>query len=299
MARQPSSAKPGAEATQDYAVRVRCPHGDEDVWVIAEKRTESVEEIFRIPFDFECPLHGVQRELPIEVQEKAKVQAGAARPARSLPARWKGQRAKERSGERKVLRVPVLLYGWVRSSGSFHEETQTQVVNPSGALVVLHTPVELGETFFLVNKVTQEEQECRVAYVAAGERGTTRAGVAFRQPLAGFWRKARLRPRIPRALKVWVKGKDRQGHPFSQSAYTINISRSGARLDGPGVLTGPGDIIEVKRGWHKARFRVVWTGAIGTPEANHIGICCLDSDKNIWGLSSEQPAADPQSLRRN
>jgi hypothetical protein len=278
---------------KDYAVRLRCSQGGEDVWVILEKRTETTEEIFRSAWDFECPLHGVQSEMPIDVQEKGKIKLPAPKPARPLPPRWKAGKSQERSGQRLFLRVPVLLYGWVRSRGAFHEETQTQMVNPSGALVLLHTPVEIGETFFVVNKATGKEQECRVAYVAPGEKGGLRAGIAFKQPLADFWRTKRQKPRIPRSLKVWVKGKDRQGHPFAQSAYTVNISQNGARLDGPGYITGPGDIIEVKRGWHKARFRVIWTGTIGTPEANHIGICCLEADKNLWGVvpGESQPGA--------
>jgi hypothetical protein len=294
VARELRSAKRGgkrdAAESRDYAVRLRCSEGGEDVWVILEKRTETTEEIFRTTWDFECPLHGVQSELPIDVQDKGKISL-PAKPERSLPLRWKSQPSKQRSGERLFLRVPVLLYGWARSCGAFHEETQTQLVNPSGALVLLHTPVELGETFFVVNKATRQEQECRVAYVAPGEKGSVRAGIAFHQPLAEFWRTKRQKPRVTRNFKVWVKGKDRMGHPFAQSAYTINVSQQGARLDGPGYLIGPGDIVEVKRGWRKARFRVIWTGPAGTPEASHIGICCIEEDKNLWGLAMGEPAA--------
>ena len=42
------------------------------------------------------------------------------------------------------------------------------------------------------------------------------------------------------------------------------ISRSGARLASMGCLRGPGETIEVKRGWRKARFQVVWVGGDGT-----------------------------------
>ncbi len=41
------------------------------------------------------------------------------------------------------------------------------------------------------------------------------------------------------------------------------ISRSGARLASMGCLRGPGETIEVKRGWRKARFQVVWVAGDG------------------------------------
>jgi hypothetical protein len=91
--------------------------------------------------------------------------------------------------------------------------------------------------------------------------------------------------RIAKILLVRVRGVDRSGRPFSQSAYTVNISRHGARLDGTGFLTRPGETVEIKRGWRKATFRVVWCGPTGMPHANHIGLRSLQPEKNIWRIS--------------
>jgi len=157
-------------------------------------------------------------------------------------------------------------------------------VNASGGLVALAAKVGLGDTIFLVNQATEEEQECRVAYVGLEVRGITRVGIAFKRPAANFWRIHRPQPRVPRALRVWIRGVDRNGNPFVQSAYTVDISRAGARVDGVGWLTAPGETIEVKRHWQKARFRVVWIGQIGTPQANQIGICCLEPSRDFWGV---------------
>jgi hypothetical protein len=77
---------------------------------------------------------------------------------------------------------------------------------------------------------------------------------------------------------------DQKGDPYAQSACTINVSEKGARLDSAGAISRAGEVIEVKRGWHKARYRVVWIGPPGTPEANQVGICCLEGAKNIWGV---------------
>jgi hypothetical protein len=89
-------------------------------------------------------------------------------------------------------------------------------------------------------------------------------------------------PRIPKKIRVSVKGIDTNGNAFKQTVQTINISRSGARLDGPLCLKGPGEVIQVKRRWKKAKYRVVWIGQMGTPEAYQLGICLLEPKKKVW-----------------
>ena len=84
-----------------------------------------------------------------------------------------------------------------------------------------------------------------------------------------------------------MRGTDLNGNQFRQSAQSLDVSRSGGRLDGVGRLTWPGTTVEVRRGWRKALFRVVWTGRKGTPQASHIGICCLEPGKNLWGISED------------
>lgn len=90
--------------------------------------------------------------------------------------------------------------------------------------------------------------------------------------------------RSQKAIRVRVSGTDRRGYPFSQTTKSMDVSRSGARLQGVGFLTVPGEMIEVKRGWKKARFRVVWVGRRGTKRADQAGIQCLEPEKNIWGI---------------
>ncbi len=94
--------------------------------------------------------------------------------------------------------------------------------------------------------------------------------------------KQRRESRIAKALRVKARGVDRNGNSFTQKIHTIDISRSGARLDSMGSLSAPGGTIEVKRGWRKARFRVVWVGEIGTPQYNQIGISSLEPGKDLW-----------------
>jgi hypothetical protein len=98
--------------------------------------------------------------------------------------------------------------------------------------------------------------------------------------------------RLPKVFKVKVSGVDRHGNPFSQTANTINVSRTGARLEGIGCVDGA-QTIEVKRGWfHKARFRVVWAGMPGTVESAQVGIRCIEPVANFWGLSFPPPSVN-------
>ena len=94
--------------------------------------------------------------------------------------------------------------------------------------------------------------------------------------------KPRREPRNSEILRVWVRGMDLNGNTFRQSAQSLDVSRSGARLDGVGMLTLPGTTIEVRRHWRRALFRVVWTGKRGSAEANQIGIVCLEPGKHVW-----------------
>lgn len=96
--------------------------------------------------------------------------------------------------------------------------------------------------------------------------------------------------RVPKTIKIKVSGTDRYGNRFRQTASTIDISRSGARLEGV-PLVNNADTIEVTRGWfRKARFRVVWTGAPGTMEASQVGLRCLDPNASgFWGVEFPPP----------
>jgi hypothetical protein len=188
------------------------------------------------------------------------------------------------------MRVPVLIYGFAGKGGAFHEDAETILVNSSGALVTLKSKVALGDTVFLVHKGSQREQEVRVAYLDAYSDRETRVGLAFKQPIPDFWKRTRKAPRVPKTLRVIVKGTDPRGHPFAQSAYTVDLSEVGARLDGVGFLTTPGQTIEVRRLWRKARFRVVWIGQVGSTESNQVGVV-LQSEKNIWRVELPKSAA--------
>ena len=292
--------------SKNYAVRLRCPYGDDESWVILDNRSESLEQILLTPWDFECELHGAQREFPIEATEKNSIVGDEPRPKPPTPE------SRRRASERQPLHVPVLVRGWREVPGAFHEDvstiivnsgdapvslaafredTSTIVVNSAGALVSLAAKVQAGDLVFLVNKISKEEQEVRVAYVAPEFEGKHSVGLAFDSDSLNFWRCTRQNPRIPAAVRVVVRGTD--PNPFVHTAYTVDISKTGARLDGVGYLVKPGTTVEVQRRWHgRARYRVVWVGQIGTEQANQLGLICLDAEKNIWNLKLPEKEAE-------
>ncbi len=280
---------------RNFAIRLSCPHGDSDSWVTLSNREESFDQILQQSWDFKCREHGPQQGIPREVIEVAPIdeppppqedQPSLAVPFPDVPAK-----KTPRSSERISMRVSVVIYGFTGKSGAFHEDTETVTVNSSGALVVMKTKLELGDTVFLIHKSSRDEQEVRVAYLDAYADRETRVGLAFKYPIPDFWRKKRKGPRVPKTLRVIVKGTDSKGNPFVQSAYTVNLSKDGARLDGVAFLTAPGQTIEVRRLWRKAPFRVIWIGQIGSTESNQVGVFGLDPDKNIWHV--QLPEGEP------
>lgn len=280
----------------NFAIRLRCPQCEADSWVTLTDRQETYEQIQQQTWDFKCREHGAQRGAPNEVIGVAPLDEKAAATEESAvtfanPISTETTKRIPRSSERMSLRIPVVVYGFTRDHGAFHEEAETQTVNSSGALVMLKTRLAIGDAVFLMQKGSGLEQEVRVVYLDAYTDRETKVGLAFKYPIPDFWRRSRKQQRVPKTLRVVVKGTDSRGHLFTQSSYTINLSQDGARLDGIGFLTSPGQTIEVRRLWRKKRFRVVWIGRVGTTEANQVGVVGLQTEKDIWHV--ELPEGDP------
>jgi len=255
-----------------------------------DDRTEPVEQILQTPWDFECEVHGVQRELPMEATE-----TGLASGSQLQSGSAQAQQRRVRASERLSLHVPVLIRGWTDAQGAFREGTSTLLVNSGGALVPLANQVRTGDLVFLANSISKQEQEVRVAYVEEFE-GNRWVGLAFKNASPDFWSLTRRNPRISKAIRVVVRGTNPT--PFIQTAYSVDISKTGARLDTMGFLVQPGAVIEVKRSWHgKTRYRVVWVGHIGTDEANQAGLICLEPEARIWSPELRKAEAEDLATR--
>jgi hypothetical protein len=90
--------------------------------------------------------------------------------------------------------------------------------------------------------------------------------------------------RIAACLPVVVYGVDDRGNPFTQTATTVNVSASGALLQGLECIGRPGTTIAIEYEDRKALFRVLWVGEVGSSRAGRIGVQCLDAGKFIWGV---------------
>jgi len=168
---------------KNYAVTLKCPRGDSDDLLILRNREETLEQILNATWHFECPVHGAQREIPVGVREIGTPISSEAQPKR-VTARM--PKASRRS-KRVPLRVPVVVYGQNRSVGTFREETSTNLVSAHGGLVALTARVAVGETVLVVNKASQEEQECRVVYVGPLEGPRKKVGLALLRTSPNFW----------------------------------------------------------------------------------------------------------------
>lgn len=281
--------------SRTYYLHIRCPYGDYEDWITLQGHLDPLEHLLASPFTFECPTHGVQSEFPLEGTEKKPRSTPSQKPSTFRVATAKKP---IRSSERKPFHVPVFVYGWTRTIGSFHEDAMTLMFNASGALVRMLTPVEVGEDLYLINKFTREEQQVRVVFREPHYEGGYSIGLAFQKPVPMFWRKTRRGPRAPQAFRVVVRGRDRNGNPFSQTSSTMDVSDDGARLDNLASVTAPGDIIEVKRRWHgKARFRVAWVGRLGSFEADQIGISTLEPGRLPWRVKFAEAPPSKTSKR--
>jgi hypothetical protein len=90
--------------------------------------------------------------------------------------------------------------------------------------------------------------------------------------------------RVKNVLPVRCWGTDGMGKPFVELAHTLDISHSGVRVGGFTTLVAMGDVINVQYRHNKARFEVAWVGRPGSAKDAQIGIKCLETSKDIFGL---------------
>jgi PAS domain S-box-containing protein len=99
----------------------------------------------------------------------------------------------------------------------------------------------------------------------------------------GFSKGLRKEQRLPGCKPVTVLGQDIYGRPFSQNTFTVEISATGARLQGlPPVARDAMLLLEC--GQERARYRVAWIGEKGDRFEGHVGLECVDQDKFIFGI---------------
>ncbi len=74
------------------------------------------------------------------------------------------------------------------------------------------------------------------------------------------------------------------GSPFYQQVHTVDVGSLGVCIEGLSHQLAAGDVLGLKYRESKARFRVVWIGQRGTPDAGKVELCPLDKTQDFWGL---------------
>jgi len=98
-----------------------------------------------------------------------------------------GKAASLRRSQRICLTVDVDVTVQNGDSNGQPERTKTLIVSAHGALLMLHTPVRIGDLLTLQIIKTQEAISCRVVDPSDGTADPPRVGVEFREPRQNFW----------------------------------------------------------------------------------------------------------------
>lgn len=102
----------------------------------------------------------------------------------------------------------------------------------------------------------------------------------------------RREPRRTVALSVRVFGLDMNGKPVSCECSTVDISAHGVRLAGP-LHWRTGEVIGIRHGSEKGRFRVVWLGRRGTLAESQFGLQAVEISRHFWGVDMPQHPNTP------
>jgi hypothetical protein len=97
------------------------------------------------------------------------------------------QPANKRRSKRLALSIPIRIYGRTPDNRPFRAVTETSAISLHGGLFRLKVRVKPGQTVLLVHGITQEERECRVAFVKSSQQGKKKVGVEFKNPKGDFW----------------------------------------------------------------------------------------------------------------
>jgi hypothetical protein len=110
------------------------------------------------------------------------------------------------------------------------------------------------------------------------------------------------RPEIQAGTQIHVRvwGMDAEAHPFSQNAVANHISSEGAQILGINHPLKTGDIIGIKHGEKKARFKVVWVSNAGTLRKVEAGVQILQGQESPWRemANPEEIAIAPGKIKR-
>jgi len=109
----------------------------------------------------------------------------------------------------------------------------------------------------------------------------------------------RREPRVKCTLQVRVLGMSADNRPFSESAQTVNISRRGVVLTGVQCQLKVGEVVGLRYGEKKARYRVAWVRRPDPSQSAQVGLAAVEEGKSLWDFELPGPAGDQYLLPRS
>lgn len=98
--------------------------------------------------------------------------------------------------------------------------------------------------------------------------------------------------RISASLSVRLFGIDAEGKAFVRLAHLVDISAAGARVGGVYLALKTGDTLGLQYGKEERRYRVVWTGRMGSKNAGEIGLRALEPSTLVFGMELPHGGTD-------
>lgn len=110
--------------------------------------------------------------------------------------------------------------------------------------------------------------------------------------------RAEIRTEAQIHVRVW--GMDAEARPFSQNAVANHISSDGAQILGISHPLKTGDIIGIKHGEKKARFKVIWVSNAGTLRKIEAGVQIVQGQESPWRdmATPEEFSIAPGKIKR-
>ena len=113
------------------------------------------------------------------------------------------------------------------------------------------------------------------------------------------WRRE---PRADFILQVRILGMSADNRPFNESVQTLNISRRGVVLTGVQCQLKVGEVVGLRSGEKKARYRVAWVRRTDPAQPADVGLETVEDGKSLWDFELPAPPAQqyvpPRKYRR-
>jgi len=92
----------------------------------------------------------------------------------------------------------------------------------------------------------------------------------------------RRQSRVSSGIPVRIWGMDAKSRPFQASVSALNVSDTGALLQGIMQNLRVGDTIELQYEGQTTAYNVMWMGSSGTPQSGQVGLRRAANQPSPW-----------------